>query len=454
MLQHIGPLMVLSATGQGQSLALCFFEYVSIKHINEFRPCDTWRKTLMFYSQTVPAVRYAATALALVHRDHLDCGTTDQVYQLQASKVRPSSEAPLVQYNRAIQLLLNLEGDDSIEKTAITLLVCYLFMSFDLLAGNYVEATRHLRGGVELARKTQQVMTQKGITHGAYSLLGQVTEQIRRLDMQAVTFLIDWNPLITRESLISWMPAPDLAFASLDQAADHMQTLVSRIIRLRYRNHPPEGETPISVSLMQATTKAQLERWRRLFDAMLRQDGSLLGDAESQPLIPLLELQYTVAWTLLDAPHEKSEMEFDDFLPQFQHAMVLARKVAAVHTRYSGSTKPTFTPEIGFVPVLYVIGAKCRDPVVRREAVSLLRQQPIREAVWDSVLSAIVLERMIEVEECGPDQGQRVESMEQISLERRIENTSWMHLPGALSSLELTYTMCGSDEVRTESIAI
>jgi hypothetical protein len=59
--------MILPVTGSTQAEAMWFFKYILIKHLNEYRLCESWRKTLMFFSQTVPSVRYAAIALALIH---------------------------------------------------------------------------------------------------------------------------------------------------------------------------------------------------------------------------------------------------------------------------------------------------------------------------------------------------------------------------------------------------
>ena len=95
---------------------------------------------------------------------------------------------------------------------------------------------------------------------------------------------------------------------------------------------------------------------------MLQQGSSYETDSETYPLVSLLRLQYTIAWTLLSGYGPGREMDYDNFLPQFQQCVALAGDVAAAHERYSGSLKPTFTPEIGIVPVLYMIGVKCRHP--------------------------------------------------------------------------------------------
>ncbi|KAK2030804.1 hypothetical protein LX32DRAFT_310957 [Colletotrichum zoysiae] len=84
-----------------------------------------------------------------------------------------------------------------------------------------------------------------------------------------------------------------------------------------------------------------------------------------------------------------------------------------------------FTPEVGILPVLYIIGAKCRHPLVRREALGILRRQPMREAVWDIIVAAKVVERIIEVEKGGLGDGETAQSMERIAVRQGIGAVSW-----------------------------
>ncbi|KAH7000605.1 hypothetical protein EDB80DRAFT_649776 [Ilyonectria destructans] len=449
ILQNLGPFMVLPVTGPAQTEAMCFFEYISIKHLNEYHPCESWRKTLMFFSQTVPSVRYAAIALALIHRNYLDRDSSDHVHQPQSLKDWLPDNAPLIYYNRAIQLLLNQESGDSTEKTAITLLVCYLFTCFDHLAGNYVQAMKHLRGGVELSRNISTYDDAK--PSGVRTLICQVTRQIHRLDMQAVTFLVDWTPADIQETLMPQLSLSDSAFRSLDQAADHLQLLVAWVMRLcnTEQHMPPMGKMRPSPSSVKDIIHGQLETWSSLFENMLQQDSSYETDFETYPLISLLRLQHTIAWTLLSNCGPGREMDYDNFLPQFQQCVALAGDVVAAHERYSGSLKPTFTPETGIIPVLYMIGVKCRHPVVRREVLSILRRQPIREAVWDSISAARIVERVIEIEEGGSGEGEITQSMEQIAPWQRIETLSWVQ---SAARMDIKYTFCAREGMHIESV--
>ncbi|KEY64531.1 hypothetical protein S7711_03598 [Stachybotrys chartarum IBT 7711] len=430
IVQNLGPFMILPVTGPGQTDAMSFFEHISIKHLNEYHPCESWRNTLMLFSQTVPSVRYAAIALSLIHRNYMDRESSDRAHQMQSSRGRLPDNAPLFYYSRAIQLLLNQEIGDSAEITATTLLVCYLFICYDHLAGNYVQATKHLRGGVEISRNFDKAILSgktpyEDARHSEVrTLICQVTKQIRRLDMQAVTFLVDWTPADIQETLMSQVLPSDGAFQSLDQAAEYLQTLVARVMRLRNTEQQlsPWGKMPPLPSSHKDIVLGQLETWSSLFENMLQHSSCHETSSGTCPLVSLLRLQHTIAWTLLSSYGSGKEMDYDNFLPQFQYCVALASDVAAAHERYSESLRPTFTPDVGIVPVLFIIGAKCRHPGVRREVLSILRKQPIREAVWDSICVARVIERVIEVEEGGTEEG------ELIPVWQRIEAMSWVHV--------------------------
>jgi hypothetical protein len=63
-----------------------------------------------------------------------------------------------------------------------------------------------------------------------------------------------------------------------------------------------------------------------------------------------------------------------------------------------GDTQPSFTFEMGVIPPLYFVAAKCRDPTIRRRALSLLKKAPRRESSW-SALPTRVVEKTIALEE-------------------------------------------------------
>lgn len=213
----------------------------------------------------------------------------------------------------------------------------------------------------------------------------------------------------------------------------------------------PVGEKPLLPSYLIGTVHGQLETWSSLFENMLQQDNSYEIYSVTYPLILLLRLQHNIAWTFLRSCGPDKEMEYDNFLPQFQQFVAMADDLATEHEQYGGSSKPTFTPEIGILPVLYLIGVKWRHPMVRQEVLRILRRQPIREAVWDGICTAAVVERVIEIEESEFKDKEMTQSMEHIAVWQRIEALSWVQ---SAAMVDITYTICMREGVHTVSLTI
>lgn len=448
-LQNLRPFMMLPVITPTQTEAMSFFELISVKHLNEYYPSESWRKTLMFFSQTVPSVRHAAIALALIYRNyHNGCSTL-------------SEQEPLLHYNKAIQLVLAQRSDDSIEQMAITLLVCYLFTSFDSLAGSYLRALTHLQGGIELLRNIPSAILSESnasnvdVRSGSRMLLAHVTKQIRRLDMQAVAFMPRWTPADIQETAAPRPLFSNGAFQSLNQAADSLQVLIARAMGLQWMAQEASFADGVPTNASKQVVIGQLETWSRRFEETLNHSSHYATDTESYHLILLLRLQNSILWILVSSLGSGREMEYDKFLPEFQQCIAMADDVTAAHQLYAGSSKPAFTPEVGILPVLFIIGAKCRDPAVRRRVLTVLRRQPLREAVWDNVFAARAVERIAEIEE-GKAGGARAKSMDEIAVWQRIECVSWEQVVSgqSVARMELEYTFCKQEEKHTESIVI
>mgnify|MGYP005989062569 CR=1 FL=1 len=417
----------------------------------------------MYFSQTIPSVRHATIAVALLHRSHLDGGNT------YAANHRSSvQETALFHNTRAMQLLLHQSPtDEKSDQMAIVLLVCYLFICFDHLAGTDVQALQHLEAGVKLSRTLIKTFDSGRQTNGqgGFSAIDifirQVASRIRRLDMQTIMFLTDRTPVGAQETSNTRLTASNDAFWSVDEATDSLLPLIARVMQLFYASHECPPADIVSFSSQATTTLVELESWLIRFEAMmeLQQSGSSLLSTGSgdYPIAALLRLQYTIGTILLKCLGPDREMNYDLFLPQFEQCVALARIVMEAHEQYSGSNHPTFTPEVGVLPVLYIMGAKCRHPQIRREIVKILKRQLIREAVWNSIWAAAVLERIIDIEERGLDaERSPVQEMGEISASQRIEAVSWLHVPDAHSTdrLDVTYIFCGQSRIHEETIFV
>ncbi len=66
-----------------------------------------------------------------------------------------------------------------------------------------------------------------------------------------------------------------------------------------------------------------------------------------------------------------------------------------------GTVKRVLCLDAGIVLPLYFVATKCRVRRIRWKAIELLRRAKRQEGLWNSVLTALVAERVIRIEEEG-----------------------------------------------------
>ncbi|CAD0082891.1 unnamed protein product [Aureobasidium vineae] len=126
-----------------------------------------------------------------------------------------------------------------------------------------------------------------------------------------------------------------------------------------------------------------------------------------------LRVQHTATFIWLARCTEVEESGFDLYLPEFASIVKWSRflttpkqepKEHCLHSRLASlsvSSVPRFSLNMNYIPPLYLVAIKCRDPITRREAISILEETNGREGLWDARLHAKAARRLVEVEESG-----------------------------------------------------
>jgi hypothetical protein len=89
-------------------------------------------------------------------------------------------------------------------------------------------------------------------------------------------------------------------------------------------------------------------------------------------------------------------MAYDAYLDDFIEVIRLSRLIL----EYPAAI-PTFTFDMSLIPQIHLVGIKCRNKHICREAIALLESRKWREGVWDSHLGALLTSVVMEVEEQG-----------------------------------------------------
>lgn len=94
-------------------------------------------------------------------------------------------------------------------------------------------------------------------------------------------------------------------------------------------------------------------------------------------------------------------LHWSEFMPQIQRMIMLGQKIIAhiLSDSSCGESTISFNLDMGVIIPLYNLVRHCKDPIIRRQVISLLRSFKRQEGLWNSVLVANALDRIVEIEE-------------------------------------------------------
>lgn len=213
-------------------------------------------------------------------------------------------------------------------------------------------------------------------------------------------------------------PEIPAAFTSLEQARNSLDyrwnSCIEFLNELENEQCYPKGtgvrnQGPLDVLNTLETVRQDCfdvcERWLVAFRAFLQRHGDSLDSRGSQAA-RTLEVSHGVAMIYLNVSNVNvyhDETAWDRLTEHYERVVDLAALIIKSTTSDKSTIRrgPDFTLDMNIVAPLYAVAHKCRHPVIRRKAVSLLYAAPRQEGIWDSILTARVAERLIGIEEAG-----------------------------------------------------
>ena len=190
---------------------------------------------------------------------------------------------------------------------------------------------------------------------------------------------------------------PSLAKTSFDSLSEARQSLLSI--------------TLYSLKDAASRTKEQLHLYHQRFDAWSTSFEGFVAKFKSTPMsdvdrrgLALLELyKQFLALGLVHGyrQDEWSELTWDQHNAEFEEMVNSATIAAGTEDEKTSlsTARSVFHMDIGLLPVLFSIVARCRDPLLRRRAIDLMYSGHTLEGVWDGFLTGKVARRLVELEE-------------------------------------------------------
>lgn len=146
-----------------------------------------------------------------------------------------------------------------------------------------------------------------------------------------------------------------------------------------------------------AVTSGELESWESAFSELLARTRTQMILSERRAAM-ILKAHHLVAEILSQVDLSQGDLAWDAFLGKFAAIVNLATAVledtkrsipplADGSRQLSGTSSSTMaTPDIslGIIDPLYEVVSRCRDPIVRKQALGILATLPRQESMWSS----------------------------------------------------------------------
>lgn len=316
----------------------------------------------------------------------------------------------LQQYSKALRELREVVNyrQNSLRTVCIASILIFCFESFH---GDLRLALANVRSTVDLMHswltQNSRCKSAKSFSPNPHIIEDSLIAAFVRLDVH----LMSWvdAPETRRTSILVYAvtePSPiPSTFRSVIEAKTHFEHISNRIFKyladVRDIKNGVDGSVQNWVygvngkAFEESLVSVELRCWMSAFDPLLKGASEVDFVGANTLRIHALTLSASLRSAFFSSAPNSSQ--FDIFLPEYCEIVALARRI---------STHPTFVKsfvfDAGIVPSLFIVAAKSRDVMLKREVIEVLkRASPRREGLWDALMVAKIGEELLRFEsEC------------------------------------------------------
>ena len=401
--------------------------------MSPFFPSSFWSKLVPQIAYSEPSIRHALIALSGFHEQFM-------LRDVSFSSVK--FRYGIQQYNLAIRKLLDLHTRQG--SPLVSLLCCLLFISIELLQGHIVSAIKLSRSGMAVLFEMRHALgglSSSSSTRDLYSIL---LAQYIRLDFQITAMQPAMDPVIHIDAYFDLpvlCPAPVFSLSSISEARQCYKDISLGWVRHAWSVHGDQRR--LNVSLF----SERIRQWNNAFQYLLNKQGHLFAARDRQGAAMLevnrRQFEFSLILATMSPDQLPSQSWWDDKTFLLKEVVDYAA-VAAGLSEEVDSLSPGFSMDPGINVHLYAVALRCRDPVIRRKAVAVLRSANRHEGLRKSGLIAHVTNKIVMLEE----EGLTVRSCHDVPDEARLKDLKINFHPAEMTA-EVQYVKKGKvvDEI-------
>ncbi|KAJ6031939.1 transcriptional regulator family: Fungal Specific TF [Penicillium herquei] len=386
-------------SGRRERYAFEYYFQHAAQHLAGGMKVDFWTKVIPQICRSEPAVWDGMIAISTLFQypnQSLDFTLLRDRRKGSNSLNQIQLEA-LTWYSRSISSV-HSQIERGTADPYVALVSCVLFICVETIQGRMEEALQLFGQGVTLISELRTHIAQGSVSVSKIVLLEQAIIPLF-LRLGSVSLTISGTP---PSDIFAFVGINlDCEFKSAEQARTSLAVLSAEVVLFERETvmylktlDPDSPMDPIMVSRKESL-RARVSRWHGFYTRMCE------NNLKSQSPIdydPLLLIYYTTMSIVLSSCLISLETVYDAHLADFETIVEQARLSLAASTRPDGS-QPPFTFEVGVGLPLFLTSMKCRHPVVRRQALELLRKAPPMQGLFKCTPSALLAENFMMLEE-------------------------------------------------------
>jgi hypothetical protein len=359
---------------------------------------DPFWKFVLQVSFDEGSIRHALVALSAVYEE--ECMVWEPNSRTAALK-----KLSLDYYNRAIRSMLKkMQERDSI---IVPVIGCLLFVCLEFLRRDIWAAIKHIDGGIKMIEQSRfKRKNPSALEVPIPSFESELVERVmaplfQSLNVTAavfgrpgVYFFSRYGERDEAKLLSEPMKSMEGALTTLLDLTNSSTKFLHEISKRKYTTGVLE---PCDYEGQERLLK-MFAIWKVKFSELEKDQGDLWVSNISRGKIMLRAVHLTVTlW--LRSSSALYETSWDQYKDDFEELVSLVSEIMADEVRFPHAQSKMFSFELGTIPPLELVARKCRYPKIRRQALALLRKSPKRECLFDSFYSAVLDERVMELEE-------------------------------------------------------
>ncbi|EED18556.1 conserved hypothetical protein [Talaromyces stipitatus ATCC 10500] len=386
--------------GELQKRNFDFFQSVTSSALSSFYGSEFWASETLQVAHQYPALFHAITAFGSIHHGYLSDTTPLDVPRTGKND---HIEFGLQEFNKAIKSMSALisQKELSAQDQQAILTTCILFTGLSSLQGRQSQAFMHVKNGLRMIHHWR--LNSRLISSKEKNAVDMLLLTFIQLDTQIRPYLAG------QESFLQWIDEVIVSpssrrriFRTVFEAYFDLEIFLNELFRLDFNAYSFD-QLYIEIDLL----NKQADIWDRQFGQLLSTITPNISDMDALVAIRLRR-EYARAILSSLVVNGKDNVH-DEMLPTYQVIVNLAQKILQKDSRASLSgvpnnrklEHPIFVLGSTVVEPLFLAATRCREPILRRQALQLLRQCPRREGICEGMMAVRIVQEVIEVEEEG-----------------------------------------------------